>query len=54
MAKMRPPAVPEQPPDALTVAELVRLLKACDGQAFEDRRDTAFIRLLIDTDTDSA
>ena len=49
MVKMRPPAIPEAPPDVLSEPELVRLLKACDGQAFEDRRDTAFVRLLIDT-----
>jgi integrase/recombinase XerD len=29
--------------------ELVRLLMACDGSSFEDRRDTALIRVLIDT-----
>jgi len=49
MAKMRPPAISETPPDVLPEAALTRLLKACDGKAFEDRRDTAFIRLLIDT-----
>ncbi len=49
MAKMRPPAIPEAPPEVLTEAQLAQLLKACDGKAFEDRRDTAFIRLLIDT-----
>ncbi len=49
MAKMRPPAIPEASPAVLPEAALSRLLKACEGKAFEDRRDTAFIRLLIDT-----
>ncbi len=29
--------------------ELARLLKTCNGQTFEDRRDTALLRILIDT-----
>jgi site-specific recombinase XerD len=29
--------------------ELARLLRACQGTTFEDRRDTALIRILIDT-----
>jgi site-specific recombinase XerD len=29
--------------------ELARLLKTCNGSSFEDRRDTALIRILIDT-----
>jgi len=49
MAKMKPPAIPETPPAVLPEAALGRLLKACDGKAFEDRRDAAFIRLFIDT-----
>ncbi len=49
MAKTRPPKVPEQPPDVLSEAALARLLKACGGRTFRARRDTALIRLLIDT-----
>lgn len=49
MARMRPPAVPLQPPPVLTDAELRALLKACEGTSFEDRRDMAIIRLLMDT-----
>ena len=48
MANMRPPAVPEPPPRVLT-DDLRRLLKACEGKGFEDRRDTALVRLLLDT-----
>ena len=49
MERMRPPAVPEQPVDILTDDELGRLLAVCKGSTFENRRDTAIIRLLIDT-----
>ncbi len=49
MAKLRPPAVPEAPVAVLTDDEIGRLLKACDGKSFRDRRDTAIFRLLMDT-----
>jgi site-specific recombinase XerD len=49
MAKTKPPAIPESPPEVLSEAQLARLLRACDGKAFEDRRDTAMILLFIDT-----
>lgn len=49
MAKMKPPKVPETPVPVLSDEELGRLLKACAGTGFEERRDTALIRLLIDT-----
>jgi len=49
MARMRPPKVPESPPPVLPEDDLARLLKACDGPRFEDRRDTALLRLLLDT-----
>jgi site-specific recombinase XerD len=49
MAKMSPPAVPEQPVPILTDAELKRLLDSAKGTDFEARRDTAIMRLLIDT-----
>ena len=49
MARMRPPAVPDEPPPVLRVEELERLLAACSGTSFEDRRDTAIIRLLAST-----
>ena len=49
MAKLRPPAVPETPVAVLTDEEIARLLKACDGKEFRDRRDTAIFRLLMDT-----
>lgn len=49
MHRMRPPAVPIQPPAVLTEDQLHRLLKACAGTGFAELRDMAMIRLLIDT-----
>jgi integrase len=49
MAGMRPPQIPEIPVPILTEDQLRRLLKACDGRDFAARRDSAIIRLLIDT-----
>jgi site-specific recombinase XerD len=49
MATMRPPQVPETPPPVLREAELRKLLDACAGTDFEDRRDNAIIRLFVDT-----
>jgi site-specific recombinase XerD len=48
MRHVRPPKVIAQPPDILTVEQIRALLRACDGRAFEDRRDTALVRLLYD------
>lgn len=49
MERMRPPAVPEQPVAVLSEEQIGALLRACQGTAFEDRRDEAIVRLLIDT-----
>lgn len=49
MANMKAPAVPEEPPPVLRTEEIAALLKACAGMTFEDRRDSAIIRLLVDT-----
>lgn len=49
MERMKPPAIPEEPPSVLTEADLRRLLKSCEGKDFYSRRDTAIIRLLLDT-----
>lgn len=43
------PIVPEKPAPILTDEQLRALLKACEGRGFEDVRDTAIVRLLIDT-----
>jgi site-specific recombinase XerD len=49
MERMRPPLVPEQPVAVLTGAQVDALLRACQGPTFEDRRDEAIVRLLLDT-----
>ena len=49
MARMKPPIVPVQPPPVITQAEVTRLLDACRGNAFADRRDLAVIRLFSST-----
>ncbi|MCX6003512.1 MAG: tyrosine-type recombinase/integrase [Chloroflexi bacterium] len=49
MEKMRPPRVPEVPPEVLSESDLTAILKVCEGHNFASRRDMAIIRLLIDT-----
>jgi site-specific recombinase XerD len=49
MARMSPPSLPEVPVPVLDDEELRRLLKACSGTDFEARRDTAMVRLFLDT-----
>jgi len=48
MANMSAPPIPDVPVPILGEDALRRLLKACDGSEFADRRDHAMIRLLID------
>lgn len=49
MVNMKPPAVPEQPVPVLSLEQLRALLATCEGSRFEDRRDAAIIRLLVDS-----
>ena len=49
LARMRPPRIPEDPPAVLSRAEQSRLLAACDGPAFEARRDKAIVSVFLDT-----
>lgn len=49
MRHMSPPAVPEKPVDVLPLEVIKSILKQCDGRDLISRRDTAIIRLLIDT-----
>lgn len=49
MAKMSPPKVPDSPVPVVRDEELRRLLKVCEGPGHEERRDSAMIRLLVDT-----
>lgn len=49
MLRMKPPTIPPTPPDVLTEQDLAALFKAVSGQSFEDRRDAAMLRLLLDS-----
>jgi site-specific recombinase XerD len=49
MRNMHPPTVPETPVPVLSDDDLKRLLDACAGRGFEERRDLAIVRLLTDT-----
>src|SRR4051812_22341486 len=49
MERMKPPIVPEKPVPVLTEAQLRTLLAGAKSDSFVDRRDTAIVRLLLDT-----
>ncbi len=49
MARMKPPIVPDKPVPIVPEDGLKRLFKACAGNTFEARRDTALLMLLLDT-----
>lgn len=49
MDRMKQPRVRLAPPPVYSDADLRSLLDACSGPTFLDRRDNAFIRLLLDT-----
>lgn len=49
MLHMKPPHVPDVPVPVLSLDEQKRLLKTCEGKAFDQRRDMAIIRLFLDT-----
>jgi site-specific recombinase XerD len=49
MLRMKGPKVEVRPPDVLTDDESRRLLDGCRGPAFEDKRDVAILRLMLDT-----
>ncbi|HUG29249.1 MAG TPA: tyrosine-type recombinase/integrase [Candidatus Limnocylindria bacterium] len=49
MAKMKPPTVPDEPPTVLTDADLAGLWKVTAGTTFDERRDRAILRLLLDS-----
>lgn len=48
MSRMQPPMVPEQPVPVVSDGDLKRLLKVCEGSAFDGRRDSALIRVFMD------
>lgn len=47
--RMSAPIVPEQLPPVLTDEDLKTLLASLDGRLFQDRRDLAIVRFLLDT-----
>ena len=49
MRKLRAPKVPERAVPVLSRGDLKTLIKACSGTDFEARRNTAVLRLFIDT-----
>ena len=49
MDRIRQPTQPEKLIPVVADDELTALLGACSGKSFADRRDTAIIRLLLDT-----
>jgi site-specific recombinase XerD len=49
MERMKPPVVPDTPVEIVTEDELRRLFSCCSGRSFEDRRDSAILRLFADT-----
>ena len=49
MTGLKPPAIPEEPVAVLDEAALSRLLSCMNGRTFDDRRDTAIVRLFLDT-----
>ena len=48
-AKMRPPAVPVEPPPIISEEQMEALLKATSGPSFDERRDTALLLMMYDT-----
>lgn len=46
---MRPPAVPDVPVPVVGDDDLRRLLVVCEGRGFNERRDTAIVRLFFDS-----
>jgi site-specific recombinase XerD len=48
MANMKPPVVPETPVPIVSDDDLTKLLRACEGKEFEQRRDAALLRVFID------
>jgi len=49
MRNMRPPSIPETPVPVFSVDQLAALLKSVDGRDFITRRDTAILRLFMDS-----
>ncbi len=49
MENMKPPSIPETPVPVFNHDQLEALLKTADGKTFDERRDTAILRLFMDS-----
>jgi site-specific recombinase XerD len=49
MTGLRPPAIPDEPVAVLDETTLGKLLVSMNGRSFDDRRDSAIVRLFLDT-----
>jgi site-specific recombinase XerD len=48
MDRLHQPRIPETPPPIYSERELVKIIGACEGKRFIDKRDMVIIRLLVD------
>jgi len=49
MDRMTAPQIPEIPVPVVSDDDLTKLIKVCEGTSFEHKRDTALLRLMLDT-----
>jgi site-specific recombinase XerC len=49
LRNISPPRVPDEPPPLIGPDDMRRLLRACAGSGFPDRRDTAIVSLFYDS-----
>jgi len=49
MRRVPPPKIPDRPVPVIKLETVRALLADCEGKRFEDRRDTAILRVLLDT-----
>lgn len=49
MERMKPPRLEERPVPVIGVEDLKALFHVCDGRGFEERRDSALLRVLLNT-----
>lgn len=47
MGRMRPPKLDEKQVGVISRADIEKLFQVCSGRTFEDRRDTAILRVLL-------
>jgi integrase len=49
MIRMTPPTIPEQPVPIPSEEDLLKLVRACGGSSFEDKRDLVIVLMFMDT-----